>query len=211
MALLGRRPRVGLRPAALVEAAMGIFDRLKRLAKAEISEMKRVLSERDDVAETPQSRAAREEAEYHRNVRDAEAELAREHDDDAAADALTSQIEAGASLWGRAADDEGEATSAPRVEDEGASAWRERPKSRPYESRTESIPREVRDAYAALELPLGAQRSEVDRAFRDMLQRYHPDKHMNDARRSAMAHELTIRIREARDLLATWLASGKVE
>ena len=114
---------------------MSIFDRIKRLARAEISEMKRVLSDRD----------------------------------------------------------------APRTA---------RPTTSPYEGRTHAFPREIRDAYAALELPLGSPREAVEQAFRDMLHRYHPDKHAGDQRRQAMAHELTIRIREARQLLTSWLAGA---
>lgn len=172
---------------------MGLFDRLKRLARAEISEMKRVLSdgEASDARARAGGRAEDPEEARRRAIREAEDELARTHpldrdEYDEPVDAPLSDLEAGAALWR----DTGRETepSPPR-----------------HEHRTHAFSREVRDAYAALELPLGAQRAEIDRAFRDMLHRYHPDKHANDPRRQALAHDLTIRIREARDVLVTWL------
>ncbi len=66
-------------------------------------------------------------------------------------------------------------------------------------------PREIRQAYAALELPLGADRAEVKKAYRGMMRRYHPDKHQQDAARERIANELTVRIREAYNLLEEWL------
>ncbi|MFO0745614.1 MAG: J domain-containing protein [Myxococcota bacterium] len=188
---------------------MGIFDRLKRLARSEITEMKRVLSERDDPT-SPRAEAEREEDARRRAIREAEAELARDEHD-----SLADEIEAGAALW-RSADDD--APGARPDLDRGASLWGdggaaevEPPRtSGRYDARNHAFPREVRDAYAALELPLGGTRADVERAFREMLHRYHPDKHAGDARRQALAHDLTIRIREARDVLATWLDRGTV-
>lgn len=209
---------------------MGIFDRLKRLARAEINEMKRVLSDGD---EDPRAAAAREESDRERLIREAEEELARAEDD-----VLAAEIEAGASLWGHAdapnAPFAPNAPNAPLPADDlerGASLWgpepglfevpgaprpvgagvapeapTHEPLRPPYESRTHAFPREVRDAYAVLELPLGSDRAAVDAAFRDMLHRYHPDKHVGDPRREGVAHELTIRIREARDVLFAWLS-----
>lgn len=191
---------------------MSIFDRIKRLARAEISEMKRVLSDRDAPADTrADPRGDSGESERQRAIREAEEELARADDD-----VLAAEIEAGAALWG----DASAPPSRPDVAD-GAALWGHdepaaardaprtaRPTTSPYEGRTHAFPREIRDAYAALELPLGSPREAVEQAFRDMLHRYHPDKHAGDQRRQAMAHELTIRIREARQLLTSWLAGA---
>jgi DnaJ-domain-containing protein 1 len=38
----------------------------------------------------------------------------------------------------------------------------------------------VSKAYAVLEIPLGAPRQEIDRAFRTLLRQYHPDRHIGD-------------------------------
>ncbi|MCC6625135.1 MAG: DnaJ domain-containing protein [Deltaproteobacteria bacterium] len=220
---------------------MGIFDRLKRLARAEINEMKRVLSDDDD---DPRAAAQREEDERQRMIREAEDELARAEDG-----VLAAEIEAGAALWGHPdapnapnaplpprAPDASSGPNAPLDVERGASLWGpepglfevpgaprppdagvapERPAGPsgepprpPYESRTHAFPREVRDAYAVLELPLGSDRPSVEAAFRDLLHRYHPDKHAGDARRESVAHELTIRIREARDVLLAWLSQA---
>lgn len=71
-------------------------------------------------------------------------------------------------------------------------------------------PPEIRQAYAALELPLGAGRDEAKKAYRDMLKRYHPDKHQGDPERAKTATELTRRVREQYELLDGYLmAEGK--
>lgn len=67
-------------------------------------------------------------------------------------------------------------------------------------------PREIRAAYAALELPLGAGRDEVRAAYRKLLARYHPDRHQAEPEKLATANELTRRIREQYELLDRWLA-----
>lgn len=67
-------------------------------------------------------------------------------------------------------------------------------------------PREIRAAYAALELPLGADRDEVRAAYRKLLARYHPDRHQAHPDKLATANELTRRLREQYELLDRWLA-----
>lgn len=192
---------------------MSIFDRLGRLARAEINEMKRVLAERDEPRLDTDAfdRFEQSEADYQRSIADAEAELARDEADQLAErgasiwgnpSGVTGQradLERGASMWGPAADEPAQPTQPP------PRTKHDRAATQPYEGRTNVFPREVREAYAALELPLGADREQVDRAFRELLHRYHPDKHMNDSRRHQMANDLTIRIREARDILMTWV------
>ncbi|HRE92438.1 MAG TPA: J domain-containing protein, partial [Myxococcota bacterium] len=71
--------------------------------------------------------------------------------------------------------------------------------------RTETFPREVREAYAVLELPLGADRSRIDQAFKALVQRYHPDHHAGQPELQRTAAELTIRLTDARELLYSWL------
>lgn len=68
-----------------------------------------------------------------------------------------------------------------------------------------SWPAEIRQAYAALELPLGSDRAEAKKAYRDMLKRYHPDKHHGNAERSKTATELTRRVREQYEVLDAFL------
>ena len=192
---------------------MSWFDRLKRLARAEINEIKRVLADRDDGGAPGGPDGKRGgppgETDRERAIREAEEELARaEHD------VLAAEIDAGASLWGAgAAGPVAEPASSVDIE-RGAALWgaagdeepaRVEPVAKPYESRTHAFPREVRDAYAALEIPLGADRETVERAFREMLHRYHPDKHAGDARREELARDLTIRINDARHVLHKWL------
>ena len=72
------------------------------------------------------------------------------------------------------------------------------PEMEPFRSRW---PREVREAYAALEIPLGSGKDAIDNAYQAMLKRYHPDQFwgnddkLEDARRGRDA------LGEARDLL----------
>ncbi len=170
---------------------MGIFDRIGRMARAEVSELKRVLRDAD------QARLDPDEQQYQRDIAAAEAELARDSD----FDALAAEIDGGASAWGAPSDD---------IE-RGADLWArggaEAPEPKPAhrDARVGAFTREVREAYATLELPLGADRAAIDEAYRAMLQRYHPDRHAQSPHLLKAATELTIRIREARELLVTWL------
>lgn len=69
-------------------------------------------------------------------------------------------------------------------------------------------PLEIRQAYAALEIPLGSDRVAVRRGYRDMLRRYHPDLHQGDPDRLATATTLSQHIKEAHDRLIAWLDAG---
>jgi len=51
--------------------------------------------------------------------------------------------------------------------------------------------------YAALELPPGSDFKAVQKAWRDMLRRYHPDKHAGDPEKARVAHEVSQQINEA--------------
>lgn len=185
---------------------MSIFERLARLARAEFNHVKSVIADRDD--EAPEGvrderlerlRRAREELER------AEAALRNEeqHAGAAAWGAEDRVADAGAGAWRR---DEG--ASAWRADD-GASAWGAKdaaadPARSGTSAGTTVYPQEIRLAYAALELPLGAGKDEVQRAYREMLARYHPDKHARNPQLQQAANELTRRVKEARDRLLAW-------
>jgi curved DNA-binding protein CbpA len=55
----------------------------------------------------------------------------------------------------------------------------------------------VRRAFAALELPLTATADDVRRAYRRLMDRYHPDRHAGDPEREAVANEVARRLTEA--------------
>ena len=71
-------------------------------------------------------------------------------------------------------------------------------------SARDPYPKEVREAYAALELTPGADKAEVRRAYRDMMRRYHPDKHQADPDKERLANEITVRLKDAKDRLDRW-------
>lgn len=186
---------------------MGIFDRIGRLARSEVSELKRVLregreahGERED-GDLPGSLSDLEadDRERARLIAEAEAELARD-----GGDTLSDEIDAGAAIWGAHPGPGG--TLDVEVE-RGAELWShaETPRANPRTGRMDTFSREVREAYAALELPLGADRAAIEASFRLLTQRYHPDRHAQAPNLQHAATELTIRIREARDLLLAWL------
>lgn len=162
---------------------MSIFERLARLARAEFNHVKSVIADRDDDAPA----AVRDER--LERLRRAREELER------AEDALRrEEQQTGAAAWG----------THDRVADAGASAWRRDDGAGATGAGTTVYPQEIRLAYAALELPLGADKGQVQRAYRDMLSRYHPDKHAQNPQLQQAANELTRRIREARDTLVAW-------
>ncbi len=51
--------------------------------------------------------------------------------------------------------------------------------------------------YALLELPLGASRAEVQRAFRGLLRQFHPDRHLGDPEAHASAVRLVTGLTDA--------------
>lgn len=231
---------------------MSILDRLGRMARAEVSEMKRVLAEarreaRSGSAEFVEIDATLDEiARYEADIAAAEAELASAQDNVSATlvreaapfgaplppgriddDALAR----GASLWGpapsaspvvrapAAAVTQGDPTGGASDVARGASLWGQpaeraggasppapepaRAAARP--GRTEAFPREVREAYAALELPLGADRSRIEQAKTELMARFHPDRHVGQPELQQTALTLAQRIEAARNLLFDWL------
>ncbi|MEZ4265230.1 MAG: J domain-containing protein [Myxococcota bacterium] len=65
--------------------------------------------------------------------------------------------------------------------------------------------REVREAYAALGLPLGATRTEARAAYKRLLHAHHPDKHQDDGEAERRATERTMKIRVAWERLDEFL------
>jgi hypothetical protein len=237
---------------------MSIFDRLGRVARSEVTEMKRVLREARDEGRRGNADLDPfgDDLSYQADIAAADAELARDLGDplsDVFARELGTpspstgwgatdpDMAQGASLWGPAPGATGEpgqgatgpgtrgrgaTVPEPRVGDKPvAPGWIDVPTSgpppdpwsksgtgapaaeatRPPPGRTETFPREMREAYAVLELPLGSGRSRIDQSFRALLHRYHPDLHAGNPELQRTASELTIKLREARDLLHAWL------
>lgn len=216
---------------------MSIWERMARVARSELSEMKRVLADRDL---DPASEAATREA----AIAEAEAELAR-----AEQDVLSAQIEMGAAGWGDARSGAGtsNAASPPPAaqagQDDaiarGASLWGSGPSAQPAATggapavtrgpvidathttpapaaepagrapastgAPRAISKEIREAYAALELPLGADADAVRGAHAALAERFHPDRFGGDEARERIAAMVKARIDEARDQLLTWL------
>lgn len=53
--------------------------------------------------------------------------------------------------------------------------------------------------YANLELAPGASYAEIKSAYRRLLRKYHPDKHLNNASKARTAEEIAKRLNEAMD------------
>ncbi|MCB9727624.1 MAG: J domain-containing protein [Deltaproteobacteria bacterium] len=138
---------------------MGIFDRLSRLARAEVSHLggrvrealsgdsDDALADDDEVVETSEARAAEARAQAGRASR-----------------------------------------SAP-VDEPSQQRW----------------PREIREAYATLELPLGSSREQARTAYRRLLRTHHPDRHQHDDAAERRATERTMTIRAAWERLDAFL------
>ena len=63
----------------------------------------------------------------------------------------------------------------------------------------------IREAYAALEVPLGSDEKTVKKAYRELLNRYHPDKHQSTPEKLEAANEITMRVREAYQQITDFL------
>ncbi len=61
--------------------------------------------------------------------------------------------------------------------------------------------REVLQAYANLELPRGASWSDIETRYREMLARFHPDKHRADAERYRAALDVVAGLTRAYQVL----------
>ena len=72
-------------------------------------------------------------------------------------------------------------------------------------SNSPSWPSEIREAYAALELPLGSDEKAVKKAYRELLNRYHPDKHQGTPEKLETANEITMRVRESYEKILSFL------
>jgi hypothetical protein len=237
---------------------MSIWDRIARVARSELSEMKRVLSEKDEGGGAADGRPETPEEARRRAIREAEEELERAERDVLAAqfemgsagwsdgrivaDPVTStdpDLARGASMWGAAAPvanagpvvtagwhttGPGQVVStaknptiAPAVETGGAGpavvevakpeVVAAKPDAQPKtaDSRTREIPRDVREAYAALELPLGAGADTVRASHATLVARFHPDRFGTDPDRERIAQMVKTRIDAARDVIVAWL------
>ena len=80
------------------------------------------------------------------------------------------------------------------------------PEPAPESAPSEAWPPEIQEDYAALELPLGADKDAVKDAYRDMVRRYHPDRHTGEPAKAQLANELTVRIRQSYERLNAYLA-----
>ncbi|MBN8610764.1 MAG: DnaJ domain-containing protein [Deltaproteobacteria bacterium] len=61
--------------------------------------------------------------------------------------------------------------------------------------------REVLQAYANLELPRGAKWSDIEGRYRELLARFHPDKHRNDPERYRAALDVVAGLTRAYQVL----------
>jgi DnaJ-domain-containing protein 1 len=69
--------------------------------------------------------------------------------------------------------------------------------------------RQVRQYYANLELPFGADLDEVKQAYRRLMRQYHPDKHQSDPARRQLATQLSQKLTVAYNELSKLLRDKK--
>ncbi len=114
----------------------------------------------------------------------------------------------------RASDDSGEDTRA--EEGEGTGEDRQRTSKRKPSASTVDLldlspkkRRQVRQYYANLELPFGADLDEVKHAYRRLMRQYHPDKHQSDPARRQLATQLSQKLTVAYNELNQLLRKRK--
>jgi DnaJ-domain-containing protein 1 len=64
---------------------------------------------------------------------------------------------------------------------------------------------EVRRAYARLEVPFGSDLITVRRSYRQLMRRYHPDRHAADPERERVATEISQKLTVSYNLLVDYL------
>lgn len=70
-------------------------------------------------------------------------------------------------------------------------------------------PPEIRRYYANLELPVGSTADQVKAAYRQLMRRYHPDRHANNPERARVANQVAQQLRTAYEGLLVYLAENK--
>src|SRR6185369_16607739 len=78
--------------------------------------------------------------------------------------------------------------------------------ARPVEPTEE---RRVRDLYAQLEVPYGADFEEVKKSFRRLMRKYHPDLHAGNPQKHRTATQLTMSLTQAYNELEQHLTGGR--
>lgn len=72
---------------------------------------------------------------------------------------------------------------------------------------TDQVPREIRQAFFDLEVPIGTNLEDVRRAYRRLLLEYHPDRHDDDPERRVTAIEITQRLSMAYSRITAYYGS----
>ncbi|MCA9520040.1 MAG: DnaJ domain-containing protein [Myxococcales bacterium] len=188
---------------------MNIFDRMVRLARAEINDfIEKQAKKNPDLAE-----------------QQAEEELRRDEEARRGSDGPHRPKDARRDE-ARAADDHRDRSDEPR-DHKASESWRVRVKER-FRQEQEAWQRRAEDArkqyerakqqarahdprselakhYANLELPLGASKDEVKTSWRKLMRKYHPDMHNTDPEKHRIATELTQRLTESYRFLSKHL------
>lgn len=76
--------------------------------------------------------------------------------------------------------------------------------AKPRDSKLRVPPEELRPDYELLEIPFGAKGEKIEKAYREQLRRYHPDRHMRDSSAEAAATARTREIIAAYRRLRAW-------
>ena len=59
--------------------------------------------------------------------------------------------------------------------------------------------------YKVLDLPYGAEFAEVKKSYRQLMRKYHPDRHMGNPKKQKAATELSMRVTQAYNALDEYL------
>jgi DnaJ-domain-containing protein 1 len=72
-----------------------------------------------------------------------------------------------------------------------------------------SLDEDLRQDYANLEVPFGADIEEVKRAYKSLIMRYHPDKHAGNPEKLKLATEITKKVNESFERIRSRLEGGR--
>jgi DnaJ-domain-containing protein 1 len=67
----------------------------------------------------------------------------------------------------------------------------------------------IRDYYANLEVPFGADLETVKESYRRLMRKYHPDRHSSDPEMEELATELTQELTRAYQAIESYLETGR--
>lgn len=152
-----------------------------------------------DTARQKRSELAQKRAERVRAVRDKRTRAARAEQEEFIRRARAQAGQTAGSSQAGSSSSRSSGGSSSRSSGSSSGSWSDRASGHgfPFQRKDEKIA----GYYRVLDLPYGAEFTEVKAAYRKLMRKYHPDRHVGNAKKQKAATELTMRVTQAYNAL----------